>query len=181
MSRRRVTLAAASEADQVALGSRLAGCLSWPFVVFLEGDLGTGKTTLVRGILRGLGHQGNVKSPTYTLIEPYALGAGTGYHLDLYRVGDPGELEYLGLRDLLAESSLLLVEWPERGAGELPIPDLAIHIRYAPQGRELELRAHSAAGEAALRGLVPMDVGSKIPPSIALRLESQEENGRNQP
>jgi tRNA threonylcarbamoyladenosine biosynthesis protein TsaE len=172
MSSRRVTLAAASEADQVALGSRLAGCLPWPFVVFLEGELGTGKTTLVRGILRGLGHRGNVKSPTYTLIEPYALGERLVYHLDLYRVGDPGELEYLGLRDLLAESSLLLVEWPERGEGELPSPDLMIHIRYAPQGRALSLRAHSAGGEAVLRHLIPPDEESKAGAGIAQGLES---------
>ncbi len=143
-------IAAADEAEQVALGHALAPCLTWPGVVFLYGDLGAGKTTLVRGILRGLGHQGSVKSPTYTLIEPYALGERTLYHLDLYRVGDPGELEYLGLRDLLGEATLLLVEWPERGQGELPGPDLEIEIRYRGSGRALRLRGRTPGGEAAL-------------------------------
>ncbi|KAA6185067.1 tRNA (adenosine(37)-N6)-threonylcarbamoyltransferase complex ATPase subunit type 1 TsaE [Thiohalocapsa marina] len=132
----------ASEAAQLAfgaaLGERLRGRAG---VVFLRGDLGAGKTTLVRGLLRALGHRGAVRSPTYTLMEPYAPGESRVFHLDLYRLGDPEELEYLGLRDLLDGEALLLVEWPERGAGVLPAPDLEILITHAPPGRQVLLRA----------------------------------------
>lgn len=141
------------EARQEGLGRRLAPLLAGRLLVFLEGDLGTGKTTLVRGILQGLGHTGAVKSPTYTLIEPYELARGSLYHLDLYRLGDPEELDYLGLRDLLAEDALVLVEWPERGVGALPVPDLRVRIAYAGHGRRLELGAETARGEAILAAL----------------------------
>ena len=133
-----------------ALGARLARGFT-PGIVYLHGDLGTGKTTLARGLLRGLGHQGKVRSPTYTLVEPYQLAAGTVYHLDLYRLGSAEELEWLGLRDMLAEGALLLVEWPERGAGVLPAADLTVHIDYrADGGRRVSLTAVSAAGERLL-------------------------------
>jgi len=135
------------EEAQVAFGRRLAAHLEAPCVIYLEGDLGTGKTTLVRGVLRGLGHEGSVRSPTYTLIEPYELGGFRVFHLDLYRLGDPEELEYLGLRDLLEEDSILLVEWPERGAGALPPADLLIRIAHSPPGRDLELLARGSIGE----------------------------------
>lgn len=140
---------------QSAFGERLAGHLPERLMVYLEGDLGAGKTTLARGILRGLGHRGAVRSPTYTLIEPYALGPRRLYHLDLYRLGDPEELDYLGLRDLIAESAVLLVEWPERGAGALPPPDLRIALEYRADGRRLTLSAGSAAGETLLQALAP--------------------------
>ena len=109
--------------------------------------------TLVRGFLRRLGHEGPVKSPTYTLIEPYRLAHRNCYHLDLYRVSDPEELEYLGLRDLLGEESTLLVEWPERGAGWLPEPDLLVAIAYAPPGRRLAFSAESPVGARVLAAL----------------------------
>jgi tRNA threonylcarbamoyladenosine biosynthesis protein TsaE len=131
------------EAAQIAFGQRIAGHLRVPSVIYLEGDLGAGKTTLVRGVLRGLGYRGSVRSPTYTLLEPYELPVMRLYHLDLYRLSDPQELEYLGLRDLLDEQSLLLVEWPERGKGTLPPPDLRIRIDHAGEGRNLELVAES--------------------------------------
>ena len=133
--------------SQTAFGERLAAQLPTHLVIYLHGDLGTGKTTLARGILRGLGHQGAARSPTYTLIEPYEIGARRVYHLDLYRLADPEELEYLGLRDLLAEDALWLIEWPERGAELLPPPDLTITIEYFREGRRLTL---STAGEKAL-------------------------------
>ena len=117
-----------------ALAERLRGQAG---IVFLRGDLGAGKTTLVRGLLRGLGHQGPVRSPTYTLIEPYEVAGQRLYHLDLYRLGDPEELEFLGLRDLLDGEALLLVEWPERGAGVLPEPQLTVDIEHAPPGRRI--------------------------------------------
>jgi tRNA threonylcarbamoyladenosine biosynthesis protein TsaE len=124
---------------QTAFGVRLAALLPEQCVVYLQGDLGTGKTTLARGILRGLGHQGAARSPTYTLIESYEPGGRRVHHLDLYRLADPEELEYLGLRDLLAEPALWLIEWPDRGAGVLPPPDLVIGIEYHPEGRRLIL------------------------------------------
>jgi tRNA threonylcarbamoyladenosine biosynthesis protein TsaE len=143
-----------SEEAQEALGRCLAACCPRPFVVVLAGDLGAGKTTLVRGFLRGLGHVGSVKSPTFTLIEPYDVASGPVFHLDLYRLADPEELEYLGLRDLLGERSLLLVEWPDRGAGSLPPADLRIDIEHRDSGRRLRLDAVSARGREAVRSAV---------------------------
>jgi len=140
----------ASEAEQEALGAQLAAACEGPALIFLEGDLGAGKTTLTRGFLRGLGHVGAVKSPTYTLIEPYEIGGRKVYHLDLYRVADPGELEYLGLREMLSEQATLLIEWAERGEGWLPPSDLRILIRHQGQGRDIELEACSPVGEQVL-------------------------------
>lgn len=132
------------EAEQLAFGEALAGALGEPgqrLLVFLEGDLGAGKTTLVRGFLAGLGHRGPVRSPTYTLIEPYDAGGRRVYHLDLYRIADPDELEYLGLRELLAEPAVILVEWPQRGAGWLPQADLAVRIAHSGDARRLVIEA----------------------------------------
>ena len=120
------------------------------FVIFLNGELGTGKTTLVRGFLRGLGYQGAVKSPTYTLLEPYELSDRHCYHLDLYRLTDPVELEHLGLRDLDLPGATLLVEWPMLGEGELPMADLQIDLSYQEQGRLIKLTALSKAAEAVI-------------------------------
>ncbi len=133
-----------------ALGERLGRGCAGGGVVYLVGDLGTGKTTLVRGMLRGLGHRGSVRSPTFTLVEPYALAALDAYHLDLYRLGDPEELEYLGLRDYLEPGVLCLVEWPERGLGHLPPSDLTVRIEYADDGRRIELTAETPAGQRIL-------------------------------
>lgn len=142
-----------SPEEQERFGRRLAPLLGQSCLVFLSGDLGTGKTTLARGILQGLGHTGHVKSPTYTLIEPYELAGRTIYHLDLYRLGDPEELEDLGLRDLLAGESGLLIEWPERGAPILPPADLEIHITYSNGGRVLALTAGTRLGGMILERL----------------------------
>ena len=139
----------ADAAAMEALGARLARSLS-AGIVYLQGELGTGKTTLVRGLLRGLGHTGKVRSPTYTLVEPYRFGDRAVYHLDLYRLASPEELEWLGLRDMLAEHALLLVEWPERGSGILPAADLTIAIAYAGEGRRVTLEAATAAGRQLL-------------------------------
>jgi tRNA threonylcarbamoyladenosine biosynthesis protein TsaE len=145
------------EAAQEAFGSRLAQVVAsdWSggWIVHLRGDLGTGKTTLVRGILRGLGHVGAVKSPTYTLIEPYEPNGRPVFHLDLYRLGDPEELEYLGLRDLLSGEHLLLVEWPDRAGTALPPADLDIHIVYAGIGRDLEILGSGPRAQALIRAL----------------------------
>lgn len=151
---RTLSLLLDNEAEQEAFGSQLAAVCDGSLLVYLEGDLGAGKTTLTRGFLRRLGHRGAVKSPTYTLIEPYDLDGRRIYHLDLYRVADPGELEYLGLREMLAEDALLLVEWPERGAGWLPSPDLSVRIAYAGDGRRVEVAAASPRGEEILHLLL---------------------------
>jgi tRNA threonylcarbamoyladenosine biosynthesis protein TsaE len=130
-------------------------------VVALEGELGAGKTTLVGGILRAYGIPGPVRSPTYTLIEPYALaGEPAGrqvYHLDLYRLVDPQEVEPLGIRDLLTAGAVLLIEWPSRAAGALPAFDLEIRIDYpadAATGRNVTLRPHSPSGHKVVQRIV---------------------------
>lgn len=133
-----------------ALGARLAPALADGTVVFLRGELGAGKTTLVRGILRALGHAGAVKSPTYTLVEPYRLAGRAIHHFDLYRLNDPEELEFLGLRDYLSGSGICLIEWPERGAGVLAEADLEIAIERSPDGRVVRMRAHTPRGTAVL-------------------------------
>lgn len=139
-----------------ALGQRLAGVLSGSAAcVTLSGDLGAGKTTLVRAILRGLGHAGVVRSPTYTLMEEYPLQRLV-LHLDLYRLADPEELDYLGLRDSLSEGPLIFVEWPDRGEGALPEVDIAIQIAYSGDGRRVALLPVSETGRGLLSGL---DVG----------------------
>jgi len=142
-----------SERDQERLGARLAMSGADDMVIFLQGDLGAGKTTLVRGFLRGLGYRGLVKSPTYTLLEPYQIDDRRCYHCDLYRLSDPEELDYLGIRDLLGGGATLLVEWPERGEGGLPPPDLIIRIDYASRGRTVSLESRSSLGHALLRRL----------------------------
>jgi tRNA threonylcarbamoyladenosine biosynthesis protein TsaE len=144
------TLHIADETAMEALGGRLAAACAGGCLIHLRGDLGAGKTTFTRGFLRRLGHEGPVKSPTYTLVEPYEPGGRRVFHLDLYRLGDPGELEYIGLRDLLDDDSLCLVEWPEQGEGMLPPADVEVIIDYAPQGREVRLVAHTRRGAAVL-------------------------------
>ena len=133
-----------------ALGARLARAGIKAGVVGLEGRLGTGKTTLVRGWLRALGVEGPIRSPTYTLVEPYEIARGHVYHFDLYRLGDPEELEYIGARDYFAADCLCLIEWPARGKGLLPEPDLTITIEFADPGRRVSLASHNATGEYLL-------------------------------
>lgn len=134
------------EEATLTLGVEMAGVLEKPALVFLEGDLGAGKTTLSRGFLRGLGHEGGVKSPTYTLVEPYTLDGVTVFHFDLYRLSDGAELAYLGLDDYFATPSILLVEWPERGAGWLGSPDWRVTLSPEREGRRVTLRAISPRG-----------------------------------
>ena len=153
MSETSLLLEAVDEAAMVALGGRLAAALLPGVVVHLEGNLGMGKTTLSRGIVQGFGHQGAVKSPTYTLVEPYELGELSLYHFDLYRLGDPEELEFMGIRDYFTGDSVCLVEWPARGLGVLPPADLVINIERKGLGRQLRLDASTARGQAVLQRL----------------------------
>jgi tRNA threonylcarbamoyladenosine biosynthesis protein TsaE len=150
-----IQLAARDEEGMLHYGGRLAAAAEFPCMVYLSGPLGAGKTTLVRGFLTALGHSGPVKSPTYTLVEPYQLSVGVCYHFDLYRLSSPEELENMGMRDYLSAHACCLVEWPERGHGILPKPDLAVDIQYGPEGRGRSLRlvAFSPCGLAILRRL----------------------------
>ncbi len=132
------------------LGAHLAAALHGPLVVYLYGDLGTGKTTLVRAILRTLGYSGPVKSPTYTLVESYSCSGRQVYHFDLYRLADPEELEYMGARDYFGEGALCLVEWPERGRGYLPDADVVVRLEYWREGRRIHLKGLGQKGQAAL-------------------------------
>lgn len=129
-----------------ALGVRLAMTRPAQAVVHLHGDLGAGKSTIARALLRALGVQGAIRSPTYTLVERYPLADGEAWHLDLYRIADPGELEFLGLDS--ADVRLWLVEWPERGAGALPVPDLTIEMSMRGPGRIARLRSGSPVGDS---------------------------------
>lgn len=150
--------------DMERLGAALAPQLRAGLVLFLHGELGAGKTTFIRGILRGLGYTGAVKSPTYTLVEPYQMGGLTIYHFDLYRLNDPEELEFLGVRDYLEDNGVCMVEWAERGAGVLPAPDVDIAIERQEVGRVVRFTSRTENGTMLLRGLATfMDGGSVIP------------------
>lgn len=141
------------EQATIDFGKQLADKLKTGCVVYLHGELGAGKTTLVRGILRGFGYADRVKSPTYTLVERYDLNRLTVFHFDLYRLGDPEELEFLGIRDYLENNALILVEWPERGEGFLAQADIDIKLAYQQQGRRIECSALTEKGRSRLQSL----------------------------
>ncbi|RLA33707.1 MAG: tRNA (adenosine(37)-N6)-threonylcarbamoyltransferase complex ATPase subunit type 1 TsaE [Gammaproteobacteria bacterium] len=143
-----VVLQLADEVATRALGAALARAATGGGVFLLHGDLGAGKTTLARGFLRARGYDGVVRSPTYTLLEPYPLATGAVYHLDLYRLADVEELEYLGLRDLDEPEATFLVEWPEHGRGALPTADLEVTLDYAGSGRQATIIPLSQRGAA---------------------------------
>jgi len=143
-----------AEADLVAWGKKLGAALQGKGVVFLRGTLGAGKTTFSRGVLRAYGHAGAVKSPTYTIVEPYLLDNIQVYHFDLYRLGDPEELEFLGFRDYFLSDALCLIEWPEKGGDALPKCDVDVVIDIVPPGREIRFSAGTAYGHQVLDALV---------------------------
>ena len=143
-----VTLYLADEQAMSDFGARIARITEGHGLIFLEGNLGMGKTTLSRGIIRGLGHVGAVKSPTFTLVEPYEIGDIRAFHFDLYRLVDPEELEYLGIRDYFDDDAMCLIEWPQKGAGFLPKPDLTITISPQDSGRSLKILSQGSRGEA---------------------------------
>lgn len=144
----------ADEEETVAIGKAIGRGLGGKGSVFLKGDLGTGKTTLCRGILRAMHHEGAVKSPTFTLVEPYDLAEGQVFHFDLYRLSSPDELEYIGVDDYFANNNLCLVEWPERAIDHLPNADLLIELFVAGRSRRIKVVANSEHGKQVVEQLL---------------------------
>lgn len=139
------------EAAQEALGRELAAVLEPGIVLHLAGPIGAGKTTLVRGLLRGLGVTGAVKSPTYTLVESYATERGPLHHFDLYRLADPEELQFFGAEEYFSPQAICILEWAEKAGGALPPPDLVLEADYrGPEERELRLEGRGPRGQAIL-------------------------------
>ena len=143
----------ATDALGLALAQALPGTLDECAVLYLHGELGAGKTTCARSLLRGLGVTGLIRSPTFTLIEAYPLGSLTAVHIDLYRLQGGLEVDELGLRDFLNPGCLLMIEWPEKGGNALPPADLQLTLRYVESGRSATLRADTAPGCNWLRNL----------------------------
>ena len=142
-----------NETETTEIGSKLASYLKGGEVIYLKGDLGAGKTTLVRGALNGLGHTGNVKSPTFTIVESYSIDDYIIYHFDLYRINDEDELEYIGIRDYCDDSAICFFEWPERGGDLLPDADILISLSYQNEGRALEISTFSEIGDSIIGNL----------------------------
>ncbi len=143
----------ATEADTLALGAELAQALAPGMVIYLVGDLGAGKTTLARGVLRGLGYMDKVKSPTYTLVEVYKLSRLYLYHFDFYRFIDPRELDEAGFKEHFNADSVCLVEWPEKAAEHVPAADVKIAMRVDGNGRHIEIFADTEAGKHCIERL----------------------------
>lgn len=142
------------EAATLAIATRVARACPEGAVIYLRGDLGAGKTTFARGFLRALGVTGHVKSPTFTVVEPYEIQGRGAAHFDLYRINDPAELNAIGLREYFTPGAWVLVEWPERGQGVLPEPDLELEFEYHDAGRRVTGRARTAAGERMLQSIL---------------------------
>ena len=136
------------EQDLDAFAQKFAERIQAPLIIWLVGDLGAGKTTFARALIHALGHPGRVKSPTYGLLEQYQLESLQVIHMDLYRIGDPDELEFLGVADMLDDQTILLIEWPERGGHWFSEPDFKFEFSYAGEGRALHWRAQTPAALA---------------------------------
>lgn len=145
------------EIATVAMGNKVAAIIEQGAVIYLHGDLGAGKTTFTRGVVQGFGHTGKVKSPTYTLVEPYELTRANVYHFDLYRLGDPEELEYMGIRDYFSEQAICIVEWPEKGGEFIPVPDLDITLSYVGDERKIVINSASERGIAIVEKLTSLN------------------------
>lgn len=144
----------ATEEALVSFAGDFAGVCPKTAVIFLYGNLGAGKTTFVRGFLRALGYEGLVKSPTYTIVEPYQFENFAVFHFDLYRIADSQELEYIGVQDYFVPQAICFVEWPENGIGFLPQPDLSCYIDIHLTGREFKVVAQTECGKAILQNLL---------------------------
>ncbi len=144
----------------LALGAALAAVLQPGLVIYLSGDLGTGKTTLARGLLRALGHSGPVKSPTYTLVELYLISGYSVYHFDFYRFNTPEEWHDAGLEEHFDGRAICLVEWPEKVGSDLPAPDICIHLNVYGDARQVSIKGSSERGTTCLSEL-------RIPSSIS--------------
>ena len=146
-----ITFVLEDEHATVAMGEQLAHLvtnkLNQGLVVYLLGDLGAGKTTFTRGFVKGMGHLGNVKSPTYTLVEPYELPPWRIFHFDLYRLADPEELEFMGIRDYFADDCCCFIEWPDKGKGMIAEADLILNIAYSGEKRTINFQPLSENGQ----------------------------------
>jgi tRNA threonylcarbamoyladenosine biosynthesis protein TsaE len=152
-ARRTVARFLAGPEDTLALGAALAPCLEPGLVIYLSGELGAGKTTLARGLLRGFGHTGAVKSPSYTLVELYKLSRLYLYHFDFYRFNNPAELGDAGFREYFTPAAVCVVEWPEKAAGVLPAADIRIDLKVTGSGRQAEINADTEIGRVCLERL----------------------------
>jgi len=142
------------EQETDAFANKFSSDVRVPLVIWLEGDLGAGKTTFARALIHALGYQGRVKSPTYCLLEQYQISPVHVIHMDLYRISDPGELEFLALEDLMDDKSILLVEWPDRGGDWLPRPDFRFEFHYSEVGRELHWSACTSIAESLIQRII---------------------------
>ena len=142
------------ESETLRLAESMASHLSPGMNLYLKGELGSGKTTFVRGVLRGLGYQDKVKSPTYTLVEPYSLEKFTIHHFDLYRFKNDTEWDEAGFREYFNNTSICLVEWPEKAGHILPKPDISIELSYTPHGRHLHLISYTSIGTECLKAII---------------------------
>ena len=140
-----------NSAETEAFGAALWLALPAKCLLFLHGDLGAGKTTLIRGLLRAGGYKNTVKSPTYSLVEEYQLAERQVFHFDLYRLKDPEELEWMGMSDYLRQTALCCIEWPENGSGFLPVADIELHLQHHGDARLLEIKVLDPALKNSLQ------------------------------
>lgn len=143
-----------AESDTLEVAKDLASVIHPGTVIFLLGELGSGKTTFARGFLRGLGYRGKVKSPTYTLVESYDMAICTLFHFDLYRLNQPQELQQMGIEEYFSPIFITLIEWPEKGGTYLPTPDVICRLSYEGMGRHIEIDSHTKNGEAVIANFV---------------------------